>query len=192
MNIQNRKDFKMDYNKKFEEMLKDAEHNGYIFKDGKFIQNTDVFIPVMEVFLQTKSTYEESGYYYIYKHTFTISEDDYDKLMNYAELMHDKTLDFNNELDDNIYDIIMKYISFDKKCDLFEDSYYDGNVFVRNETYEKYDKESQCLDLYFDYKQNNTESRFPVGYISVYKMMNTDYAKVEDVNMWLKKFMRYN
>ena len=22
--------------------------------------------------------------------------------------------------------------------------------------------------------------------------MNTDYAKVEDVNMWLKKFMRYN
>lgn len=94
----------MDYNKKFQSMLKDAKENGYIFENGKFVKNSKGFIPVMEVFLQTHTTYESSGYYNIYKHTFEISESDFKKVMSYIELMNDKTIDFGEEFDEDIYD----------------------------------------------------------------------------------------
>lgn len=183
----------MDYNKKFQSILKDAEENGYIFENGKFIKNSKGFIPVMEVFLQTHTTYESSGYYNIYKHTFEISESDFKKVMSYIELMNDKTIDFGEEFDDDIYDeILLKYLNEDQTCSLFESGYFDGNVFFRNDEYFKYNMESKCGDIYFQYKDGNTESEFPVGWVSFYEMMEKDFEKAEDVNLNLTKFMRDN
>lgn len=63
----------MNYNDKLKQLIKDAADHGYKYQNGEFIKNPDDFTPVMEVFLQTHSTYEPSGYYYIYKHTFVIT-----------------------------------------------------------------------------------------------------------------------
>ena len=53
----------------------------------------DDFTPIMEVFLQTHTTYESSKYYNIYKHTFEIEEEDFEKIMKYVELNDDKIID---------------------------------------------------------------------------------------------------
>lgn len=52
--------------------------------------------------------------------------------------------------------------------------------------------ESKCGDIYFQYKDGNTESEFPVGWVSFYEMMEKDFEKAEDVNLNLTKFMRDN
>ena len=36
------------------------------------------------------------------------------------------------------------------------------------------------------------ESDFPTGYLSFYKMKNEDFEKAENINMQIKKFMRYS
>lgn len=182
----------MDYNKKFQSMLDDAKEHGYIFENGKFIRNKKDFIPVMEVFLQMKTTYESSGCYYIYKQTFKISEKKYELIMDYVNKMNYKTVNFEDEFDEEIYEnIILKYLSTDEKCDLFELD-LNGIVSIQNNTYCKYDEESECGDLWFDYPINNTESSFPIGYISFYKMRQDDFDKMDNINVWLNKFMRDN
>lgn len=184
----------MDYNKKLEQLIKDANDNGYEYKNGKFVKNSNDWLPVMEVFLQTHTTYESSGYYNIYKHTFEIEEEDFEKIMKYVELNDDKIIDFNEEdfLENIYYEILLKYFDKDINCSLFESGYFNGNVFLRNNIYYKYDRESKCADIYFQYKDGNTESTFPVGWISFYKIMKKDFEKAEDINLYLTKFMRDN
>lgn len=181
------------YNKKLNELIKSAEEYGYSFDGKKFVKNADSFYPVMEVFLQMHTTYEDSGHYYIYKNTFEISKDDLEKMLNYSKENNTETISFKK--DENFYalyeKIISKYLIMDKKCYLFNCS-FDGKVSIFNDTYYKYRDEQNVADFYFQYKDNDLDSDFPIGYISFYKMSYNDFQKAENVNMELHKFMRYN
>lgn len=180
------------YNKQFQEILKEAQNYGYEFKNGIFEKDPNVFFPVMEVFLQSHTSYEDEGRYYIYKNTFQISQDDYERIMNYVDLMSGKIIDFDSDFPVGLYeDILVKYFDEDKKCNIFEDDIYDGDVEIEKRIYSKYSGEYECGELYFKHKENNDNS-FPTGYISFFNMMNKDFEKKEYVNMWLNKFMRDN
>lgn len=180
------------YNKQFQEILKEAQNHGYEFKNGIFEKDPNGFFPVMEVFLQSHTSYEDEGRYYIYKNTFQISQDDYKRIMNYVDLMSGKIIDFDSDFPVGLYeDILVKYFDEDKKCNIFEDDIYDGDVEIEKRIYSKYSDEDACGELYFKHKENNDNS-FPTGYISFFNMMNKDFEKKEYVNMWLNKFMRDN
>lgn len=180
------------YNKQFQEILKEAQNHGYEFKNGIFEKDPNAFFPVMEVFLQSHTSYEDEGRYYIYKNTFQISKDDYDRIMDYVDLMNGKLIDFDEDFPVELYnDILLKYFEEDKKCNIFEDDVYDGDIEIEKRIYNKYSDKDECGELYFKHKENNDNS-FPTGYISFFNMMNKDFEKKEYVNMWLNKFMRYN
>lgn len=179
------------YNEQFQEILKEAQNHGYEFKNGKFERNLNGFFPVMEVFLQSHTSYEDEGRYYIYKNTFQISENDHERIMNYVELMDGKTIDFDSDFPVKLYeDVILEYLCRDKKCNIFDDM-YDGNVEIEKRIYNKYSDKDECGELYFKHKENNDNS-FPTGYISFFKMTDQDFEKKEYMNVWLNKFMREN
>lgn len=186
----------MNYNDKLKQLIKDAADHGYKYQNGEFIKNPDDFTPVMEVFLQTHSTYESSGYYYIYKHTFVITEEELEKMLIYAKSLN-KTIDFETELNDVLYDdIILKYLISDKNCninlDLFNEE--EGQVLIQSNTYNVYElQKDKCADFFFSCKNDEYQNNaFPTGYISFYKMLEKDFEKMENVNLTLHKFMRDN
>ena len=180
------------FNKRFQNILEEAQNYGYEFKNGMFEKNVDEFFPVMEVFLQYNTSYEDEGHYYIYKNIFQISQDDYKRIMDYVNLMNGKTLDFNTDFPIELYeDTIEKYLEEDIKCDIFTNNIYDGNVEIVKRMYNRYSYEDECGEIYFKRNEYN-DNGFPTGYISFFNMMNKDFEKKEYVNMWLNKFMRDN
>lgn len=59
----------MDYNKKLQELISEAQKDGYYFIDGdsaKF-KRKEEWLYVMEVFIFSKTCYEDSGEYHVLK-----------------------------------------------------------------------------------------------------------------------------
>ena len=84
--------------------------------------------------------------------------------MNYVDLMSGKIIDFDSDFPVGLYeDILVKYFDEDKKCNIFEDDIYDGDVEIEKRIYSKYSDEDECGELYFKHKENNDNS-FPTGY----------------------------
>lgn len=67
-----------DYNKKLNELIKEAKSNGYILRENslQFQKDSGSFY-VMEVFLICNSTYEHTGKWFIYKKLFPIKDEHY-------------------------------------------------------------------------------------------------------------------
>lgn len=117
-------------------------------------------------------------------------------MLIYAKSLN-KTIDFETELNDVLYDdIILKYLISDKNCninlDLFNEE--EGQVLIQSNTYNVYElQKDKCADFFFSCKDDEYQNNaFPTGYISFYKMLEKDFEKMENVNITLHKFMRDN
>lgn len=67
----------MDYNKKLQELISEAQKDGYDFIDGdsaKF-KRKEEWLYVMEVFIFSKTCYEDSGEYHVFKDIYEIPKD---------------------------------------------------------------------------------------------------------------------
>lgn len=65
-----------------------------------------------------------------------------------------------------------------------------GDITIVHNSYHVYTDNDECVDLFLAKEDDNND--FPRGYISFYMMESSDFAKAENVNMRLKKFMRDN
>ena len=187
-----------DYNKKLQKLQEEAARFGYKFEDGQFVKDTDGFMPVMEVFFQWHTTYEDEGIYFIYKHTFEIEEKDFEKMIEFIEThdLKEYNLEENEDCDfsETFDEIVLKYLNTDHKCFALEDG-LDGTMrLVNNHSSLRYCLGDDDEDHYGDieFQPQDSQSMFPYGYISFYQIKNSDFQKAEDINMRIEKFMRYN
>lgn len=65
-----------------------------------------------------------------------------------------------------------------------------GDITIVHNSYHVYTDNDECVDLFLTKEDDNND--FPRGYISFYMMESSDFAKAENINMRLKKFMRDN
>lgn len=133
----------IDYNKKFNNILEQAQKDGYEFVNGKFVEVGQNMFPVMEMFLYDASVYEATGHYHIFKRTYKITETDYNKVVSYCKKNDGKKVhmyyDCNDrEFLDNVEDIIGLYDCFEN-CSCID--YYDrntgGTIEIRYNNYHK-------------------------------------------------------
>ena len=182
----------MDYNQKLNKLMEDAKAHGYKFENGKFFKDSKDFFPVMEVMFEWHTTYEDEGQYYIYKHTFEINQENYKKMIDFIQSQNLK--EYNLDKEETVYDVIeeivFKYLNTDHTCDAFGNCNYNGNITFAYDTFQKYGEKDECGDIWF--VPPFTQSTFPFGYVSFYQMRKEDFAKQENVNLILEKFMKYN
>lgn len=185
-----------DYNKKLQDLLKDAKRDGYEFIDGEFKEILQDMFPVMEMFLFNSTVYEDTGHYHLYKRTYKINENDYNMVVSYCKKNDEKKvhmyydcddLGFLNNVDHVIgsYDCLENYSGID-----YYDSNTGGTIEIRCNNYKKYTNNDECIDLWFT--KENEDDDFPIGYISFYMMKKEDFEKADYVNIKLDKFMRDN
>lgn len=176
------------YNTKLQKLIEEASKDGITLHDNKFEQTEDEKFPVMEVFFVNNSTCEDSGRYHIYKRTVKISQDDYGRIVAYAKENNYKKLKFNcSNGDDCIEDI---FYNNDESGMDFSSLSVGGDITIVHNSYHVYTDNDECVDLFLTKEDDNND--FPRGYISFYMMESSDFAKAENVNMRLKKFMRDN
>ena len=67
----------MDYNKKLQKLISEAQKDGYdfIIGDSARFKRKEEWLYVMEVFIFSKTCYEDSGKYHIFKDIYEISQD---------------------------------------------------------------------------------------------------------------------
>ena len=191
-----------DFNKKLQDLIKEADKNGYEFKNGKFKLSDKNKFPVMEVFLFNQTTYEGYGYFNVYKETVKISNEDYQRVLKYAEdncgndiTAETEEKDFAQEFFDIMDDVIEKYVKLNSKSDFYlshEDCiriWGDENYLFK---YRDYEGETKFADFYF--RRDDDDSSFPQGYISFYEILSSDFEKVKEqnVDLDLTKFTRIN
>lgn len=191
--VKNIKEIKHDkafYSKELQELIANAEKDGFIFSDGTFDENESVF-PVMEALYINNSTDEDTGYYQIYKKTVKISKEDYDTIFEFAKTHNYKEFKVNcSDVEDsfeNILCLISKYDQF--KFD-YVNTNRGGTITVQYTIYGYGDDKQYAVDLWFD-KQFDDDD-FPRGFISFYLMKENDFKKAENVDMLLKKYLRNN
>ena len=181
----------MDYNKQLQKLISDAKKAGFDLIDGEFKPSSDnPMISVMESFLFYNTTYEDSGHYYIYKDTVPMDESDYKKIIDFGKKvgkLSKKDNEFGDADYDEIFDILCKY---DNSLIGFGDGSTDGQIDIMYSTYRVYSNNDDCVDFRFSKEDDNCD--FPRGYVSIYKMIGSDYEKQEKVDLHLKKFMRDN
>lgn len=143
----------------------------------------------MEVFFVDNTTYENYGYFHIYKRTTKISQDDYNTILSYAKENNYKEFKCNFEKsNDFVNEIIFKN---DNSCIDFQNRNVGGNIeIVYSDDYYIYTDGDECVDLYFTKEDDNDD--FPRGYVSFYMIEMQDFEKAEKVNLHLKKIMREN
>lgn len=185
----------MDYNEELQELIKRANKNGYEFINGKFEKLEEMKFPVMETFFINNGVYEDTGYWNIYKKTVRISEEEYKNIIKYANKNDFKEIicKYNADIDDNFYEKIIETIyKYDESRTEITECNKGGIITLRyDDSFEVYDgEESECVDLWFTKEDDNCD--FPRGYISFYKISLSDFKKVEDINIDVEKFMKYN
>lgn len=179
----------MDFNKELELLKYKAEQYGYDFKDGEFVKTNSGWISVMEVFMISQTICEESGRYYIFKHTYIISELDYDKITDIMIENDDKLITVDDVIFEEIDNIVYKYTGDEFPID-YIGTYDKGQIRLAYDKYRVYKESDECCDIWLSGTRD--ESDFPNGFISFYKMQAADYSCVDNVNLKLKKFMRDN
>ena len=191
-----------DFNKKLQELIKEANKSGYEYKNGKFeLSNVDKF-PVMEVYIHNQTTDEDYGYFNVYKETVKISKEDYRRVLKYSERNCNRNITnenngekFAQEFFEIMDDVIRKYVELYKISDFYM-RYKDYIRIWSDEDYpfeyRDYDDETKYADFYFN--RGGSDSDFPDGYISFYEILQPDFEKIKEqnVNLELTKFIRYN
>ena len=194
-----------DFNRELNKLIEKAASKGYALKDGKFEITTQEKVPVMETFFIYNTTYESTGYWYIYKETVKISDEDYKKILECGkkyQYTHDYNHKFKLNYDcehegfykDVIENIVLKY---DKsKIGFTDTNNHDGTVHIwysEDDVYEFYDEDegfTEYVDLWFLKEDENDD--FPRGYISFYEMPLCDFVNAEHIDMCVKKYIRDN
>ena len=184
-----------DYNKKLKELIKEAADHGYTFgSDNEFYKEPE-FIYVMEMFRVWNSTYEETGSYNIFKHTFKITDDEYNQITDFGKKNNRIIVNNNNIPEDSklctiIEDIIYKY---DTSYMPLMDCCSGGNISIRyGHYYNKYTKkyDAECVDLWLFKEDDNDE--YPRGYISFYQIDKQDYINSQSIDLKVEKFLKDN
>ena len=170
------------YNSKLEDLIWQAEKDGYELSGNSFKKTDDDKFPVMEVFFVNNTVYEDYGYVNIYKRTVKIPQEDYNEILNYAK---------NNNCKDiklDYYDDVIERIFYSNDQSNVDFSMGCGNIFVRYNHYHVYTDKDECVDLLFS--KDSDDDDFPRGYVSFYMMERHDFEKAENVNLNLEKFMK--
>lgn len=184
----------MNYNDELQSLIRRATRDGYEFSDGRFKKIKLEKFPVMEMFLVNNSTYEHTGYYDIFKKTVKISDEDFDKVLEYAKENNYKKIHCNFNTEDEfvekiISDIILKY---DESNIEYVEVNVGGYITVeyRDDYYVYPEGEVKCVDLWFTKSEEDYD--FPRGFISFYEITMNDFEQSDNVELHLKKFMRDN
>ena len=184
----------MDYNKKLQELISEAQKDGYDFIDGdsaKF-KRKEEWLYVMEVFIFSKTCYEDSGNYHIFKDIYEIPQNIFLRMKDSSSrLWRKEEKGLHGEIFQLFVDRILREISDFSIYDF----YWYGDERTTSFHHIQYERYSDCDDCYeVHFTKNGEESTYPDGYISFYKMKRDDYIaeKEKSVNMILEKFMRPN
>lgn len=190
------------FDEKLNKLIKEAYKSGYELKKGKFKLSTPDKFPVMEVFIFKETTEEEYGYFNIYKETVKISNEDYQRVLKYAEHNSCEDITDENEKEDFAQeffeitdDVINKYVKLYRISDFYL-GYKDSIRIWSDEDYpfeyRNHEGETKYADFYFN--RGDYNSRFPTGYISFYEILQPDFEKVkeQDIDLELTKFVREN
>ena len=191
------------FDKKLNELIKEAYKSGYKLKDGKFELSTPDKFPVMEVFLFSQSTYEDYGHFNVFKETVRISNEEYQRVLNYAEENSGQDITDKNEEEDfaqGFFEILDDVVNKNVKLYTISDFYLSHKDSIRIWSDEDYpfeyrgdsEGETKYADFYF--RRDDDDSNFPQGYISFYEILASDFEKVkeQDINLDLTKFVKIN
>lgn len=176
------------YKSKLEDLIRQAEKDGYELSNNNFSKTDNDKFPVMEVFFVNNTAYEDYGYFNIYKRTLKIPQEDYNEILDYAKKNNCKNIKIDCCNGDDVIERI--FYGNDESNINFSMGSTGGNIFVRYNHYHVYTDEDECVDLFFSKK--NDDDDFPRGYVSFYMMERHDFEKAENVNLNLKKFMKNN
>lgn len=182
----------MDYNKKLQELISEAQKDGYDFIDGdsaKF-KRKEEWLYVMEVFIFSKTCYEDSGEYHVFKDIYEIPKDIFLRMEDSSPRLWGKE---EKGLCGEIFELFVRRILREIPGFTVYDWYgNEGVTSFHHIQYEKYSDCDDCYEVYFT--KNGKESTYPDGYISFYKMERNDYIaeKEKSINITLEKFMRLN
>ncbi|WP_288682317.1 hypothetical protein [uncultured Eubacterium sp.] len=187
-----------DYNKKLNELIKEAKSNGYILRENslQFQKDSGSFY-VMEVFLICNSTYEHTGKWFISKKLHPIKDEHYNQIVEFAKKNNEKSIkspiSSNEELANLVKNVIGKYddVSYEELIQ----PYIGGELFINyvDEYYNAFTDENdmECVDLWLSKEDDDTN--FPRGYISFYKIMSEDFYKnCNPIELKVEKFLRWN
>ena len=167
----------MNYNDELQKLIKNAELEGYKFADGKFEKMVLEKFPVMEMFLVNNSTYEASGYYDIFKKTVKISEEDFDKVLEYAKENNYKKIHCKHDTEDKFVDKIICSIiwKYDKSNIEYVEVNVGGDIEVeyRDDCHIYSNHKDKCVNLWFT--KSDEDDDFPRGFISFYEMTMSDF-----------------
>lgn len=174
------------YKSKLEELILQAEKDGYELSNNNFRKTDNDKFPVMEVFFINNTVYEDYGHVNIYKRTVKIPQEDYNEILDYAKNNNCKDIKFDYCNGDDVIERIFysndtSNVDFSMGC---------GDRFVRHNHYHAYTDEDECVDLLFS--KDSDDDDFPRGYVSFYMMERHDFEKAENVNLNLEKFMKDN
>lgn len=193
------------FNTELSSLIKQAKENGYELKDNQFVkvEVENGKVPVIEILFINNSTIEEAGECRLYHRTAVIEKDEYDSIAKYG--LHNnyhafycntalcdirEPEEYEDEMIDLIYDIFYKY---DKSGLDYQYPNKDKKITVEYSTdYNVYSDADTCIDFWFSKMDSN--SNFPIGSISFYYMEMNDFErrKNTDVDIKIKKFMRWN
>lgn len=183
-----------DYNKKLKELIKEAADHGYTFGSDNEFHKEPEYVYVMEMFWIWNSVYEETGEYYIYKHTFKITNEEYNRMVDFGKKNDMKAICCDHLSENGICDIADDIIYKYDTSDIDFLNGFDGSIDVqyRNDYYNRYTKEydAECVDLWFSKKDDNSD--FPRGYISFYQMQLQDYENSQSIDLEVRKFLKDN
>lgn len=182
----------MDYNKKLQKLISEAQKDGYDFIDGDSarFKRKEEWLYVMEVFTFSKTCYEDSGKYHIFKDIYEIPKDIFLRMEDSSPRLWGKE---EKGLCGEIFELFVRRILREIPGFTVYDWYgNEGVTSFHHIQYEKYSDCDDCYEVYFT--KNGKESTYPDGYISFYKMERNDYIaeKEKSINITLEKFMRLN
>lgn len=182
----------MNYNDELQALIEKASKDGYEFFNGKFEKSEEKF-PVMEMYLVDNSVYESTGYYHIFKKTYKIENEDFEKIKEFADNNDGKSFLCNcseeNSMCEIIKEIIYKYDDVSNTD--FLNTNIGGYISVNYTEYYRYSEDGDdCVDLWLTKK--NDDCDFPRGFISFYEMTIEDFKQSDNVDLHLEKFMRDN
>lgn len=178
----------MNYNEKFEKLIKDAKKDGYTFLNGEF-HPVDKKIPVIEI-LYIYNYPNENHSYGIYKKTCQISKYDYEKVFTYAKENNYKEITMSSRCSNNkdfIEEMIENIISkYDDSQLEYVDTSSTGTITVQHRKVGYHENEQYIVNLIFNKEYD--EDNFPKGIISFYYMKAKDLKNVDNIDLYLKSF----
>lgn len=182
----------MDYNKKLWELISEAQKDGYDFivGDSAKFKRKEEWIYIMEIFIFSKTCYEDGGKYHIFKDIYEIPETTFLRMeKSPSRLWEKEEKGLHGEIFELFVRRVLREIPDFHICDWYGD---EGMTSFHHIQYKRYSGCDDCYEVHFT--KNGEESTYPDGYISFYIMKRDDYIaeKEKSVNMTLEKFMRPN